>query len=944
MPDWRDRIRNPDCTLCPLHESAEHVCLLGSGPPRAKVMIIGEAPGAREDDEHRAFVGRAGQLLDKSLDDLTDIRREDCYVSNVAKCRPPLNATPTRREAKICTDTYLWDEIEHVKPDFILLLGNSPLQAVLGKSGILKQHGSVFKRNIRGRSVTLMATIHPAGVLRNPSWAEPYGMDIQRFGRMVAGEATSPATRIFLAMTRRHLELLQRRLNEAAEVTWDVETYTVPAEAPYVRSNLQDWHGDESMIVCMAFTWQDGLSVVVPIHHSETPWRDPAGVLHWLLKVLQRKAVNGHNLKYDARWAASKGHRLGQHFCTMIAAHMLDENRSKGLKNLSRIILGADAYDVGEELRDAYHMPLRRLAIYNGKDTDYTHRLKKRFAAQLAKEPRVDKVFRELMMPASEALVDIERTGVWLDPVRWRERHEEAAERKQVLYDYINRWVPKDLRPINLNSPQQVGRLLFEQLDLPVLERTKTGAPSTREGVLLRLAKMHKATTAMIKYRKWAKYLNTYLEPWWYEHMDANGRIHSNYKLFGTVTGRLSGEGGIQQVPRDPFIRSIIGAPPGWLFVAADFSQIELRIAAMLSGENRMLRQFMHGEDIHMERAIKSSYGRIIHDTHMLLVRSGLPSNRAGAEVLSELWDQAPQGGTAVHQLEKAYKAWQESGGRKRWQSVRPSQSDVARWLDLRNPKEVQSQEFVRAVRERAIPLFASQGRGSKERSSLELADAVSFMSRVGASVAQELPEWKERRKKAKAISFGFVYGMSAGKFSDYAFESYDLEISPEEAQHDRELFFQDYPALRPWHERQRRLARRYHRVVSPIGRVRHLTNILSADKDVRAEAERQAINSPVQSFASDLMLFALIRLHQLMPDREARIVGTVHDSILFEIKEEHVHKWCPLVKLVMEDMDRVRGTFGCDVTVPIVADIELGSHWAEGSPYMKETDYAAVT
>jgi DNA polymerase-1 len=320
----------------------------------------------------------------------------------------------------------------------------------------------------------------------------------------------------------------------------------------------------------------------------------------------------------------------------------------------------------------------------------------------------------------------------------------------------------------------------------------------------------------MIKYRKWAKYLNTYLEPWRYEHMDDRGRIHSNYKLFGTVTGRLSGEGGIQQVPRDPFIRSIIGAEPGWLFVAADYSQVELRIAAMLAGEKRMLRQYLRGEDIHMIRACRMT-GKLSVDVT------------------------------------------------------------------------------------------------------------------------------KEERKKAKAVNFGYIYGMSWQKFMLYAFENYELEITAEEAERDRELFFEDYPGLRPWHERQRRLANRYQRVVSPIGRVRHLTSILSQDKDVRSEAERQAINSPVQSLASDLMLFALIRLHKMMPAREARIVGTVHDSILFEVRVEHVHKWAPIIRMVMEDMDRVRQTFGAEITVPIVADIEIGTHWAEGSPYDKEKDYAPL-
>lgn len=792
-----------------MHIGAEHVCLMGSGPADAEIVVVGEAPGAREDDEHRAFVGPAGMLLNKSLSELAGVERDECYVTNVAKCRPPENRTPERKEVKICTDTYLRRELDMVKPQFMLLLGNSALQGVVGKSGITKHNGSTFKVDYEGGRATAMASLHPAAILRNPKWAQAFGMDIQRFGRMVRGEATSPVTDVRIIRTRKHLAWLLRELADAQIISWDIETYTAPAEPPYVRSNFQEWWGDDSMIASISFTWKAGCSAVVPLWHERSPWKDPKDVLERLKPVMERDDCKyvGHNVKFDARWMAAKGIEVPQTFCTMLAAHMIDENRPKGLKSLSRTILGADAYDVGEELGNAREMPLRKLCIYNGKDTDYTYRLYKQFRPKLVEEERVARVFNKLMMPASEALVDIERTGVYLDPERWRERHDKALENREKLYAYINRWVPPDMRPINLNSPPQVGRFLFEHLGLPVIQKTKTGNASTAEPVLLRLAHEHKAPTAMIKYRKWAKYLSTYLLPWWFEHRDLDGRIHSNYKLFGTVTGRLSGEGGIQQVPRDPFIRSIIGAQPGWLFLQADYSQVELRIAAMLANERRMLRQYAAGEDIHMLRAMKMT-GKLAEDVT------------------------------------------------------------------------------------------------------------------------------KEERKKGKAVNFGYIYGMGAAKFVIYAFDNYGLKVTPEEAETDREGFFEDYPAFRPWHERQRRLARRYHQVASPIGRVRHLPDILSQDKDVRAESERQAINSPVQSFASDLMLMSLVTLHPQLPTDEARIVGTVHDSLLFEIREDMVDEYAPLIRDTMEDMGIVRKKFGTDVTVPIKVDIEVGTHWAEGEPW----------
>lgn len=811
MADFRDKLRDPQCELCALHKDAQYVCLMGSGPKRADIMVVGEAPGQREDDEHRAFTGKAGQLLDLALKEYAGLNRDEIYVTNVAKCRPPNNRTPELREIKACVESYLWDEIAQVKPRFVLLLGNSALKGVTKQSGIMKKAGMVWTKQLAGVPVEVMATVHPAAVLRNPKNVDLFTADIARFGRLVRGQKQESDTKIKIIRTVAQMKWLLHELMQAPVISFDLETYTEPAQAPYIHTNFQDWHPEASRVVSIAFSWKEGQAAVVPIWHVNTPWKDPDAAFAALRPALTRSNAKyiGHNEKFDARWCHSKDIPVKQTFCTMLAAHMLEENRSKGLKPLSRIMLGVDAYDVGEELSAAHKMPLRRLCVYNGKDTDYTLRLYRVLKEQLKQDERAARVFMKLMMPASNALVDVERHGVWIDPERWQERHDEAQVNVSKLYRYINRYVDPSLRPINLRSPPQVGRWLFEDLDLPVIIKTKTGNPSTKEAVILQLMydHPHPGLKALLKYRKWAKYLSTYLIPWWYEHRDANGRIHSNYKLFGTVTGRLSGEGGIQQVPRDPFIRSIIGAPPGWTFVQADYSQIELRIAAMLAHEQVMLRAYSRGDDIHMQRAMRMT-GKLAKDVT------------------------------------------------------------------------------------------------------------------------------KEERKKAKAVNFGFLYGMGHKKFVSYAFENYEVRVSEGEAQVVRDGFFSDYPALRAWHERQRRLARRYGVVYSPLGRARHLPDINSADKDVQAEAERQAINSPVQSTASDMMLSALVSLHGQMDPEEAAVVGTVHDSILFEVRDECVDEYCRLIKETMEDIERVERMFRCEITVPIVADVETGTHWAEGTPW----------
>lgn len=789
MPNWKDKIRNPDCELCPLHEHAEYVCLMGSGPKNADVMVIGEAPGAREDEEHRAFVGPAGKLLDELLSQ-AGLTRDDCYITNVAKCRPPENRTPELRELKICASEYLSKEIAAVEPRFILLLGNSALRGMVGRSGITKYRGTTFPLG----ATTAMAAFHPAYALRNPKHLVALQADFKRFGRLVRGEPDpeAAATKVKIVKTKKHLLWLKRQLAKAEVISYDIET-----------TGLEEWH-DDSRIVSISFSWAQGQAVVVPLWHHASPWeRSWKSVLLGLKPELEREDAKyiAHNGKFDCRWLARFGVFVPQTFDTMLAAHLLDENRPKGLKPLSQVLLGVSAYDIGDDVRDAYNVPLRRLAIYNGKDTDYTLRLYYLFRQQLIEEPRLARIFKFLMMPASNALTRIERGGMYLDVERTEKILKKVTAEVNKAESELRSYVPEYNRDnINFNSHPQVGHWLFTELGLPIIERTGKGAPSSKESVLLRLAKEHPAPKALLEYRAWIK-KQQFLASW-LERVDEKGRVHTNYKLAGTTTGRLSSEKpNLQQVPREGIMRTCFGAPKNYYFIQADYSQVELRIAAMVSGDPTMLRAYLTGEDLHMKTACETT-------------------------------------------------GWT------------PDQVD------------------------------------------------------------------KETRKKAKAVNFGFLYGMGAPKFVEYARDNYDVEVSLEEAQAIRERFFQTYSRLRPWHDRQRRLVRRYQRVQSPIGRVRHLSDVQSSDKNVQAEAERQAINSPVQSLASDLMLLSLVRLSDTLPQRDARIVGTVHDSILLEARASVAFDVANTVKEVMEDMSPVKKMFGYEITVPIVADVEVTQHW----------------
>src|SRR5262245_30380885 len=156
-----DHLMDADCTLCPLHETTDRVCVGGDGPADARVMIIGEAPGYNEERTGRVFSGAAGQEMDKMLK-RAGLDRRKIYVTNAVKCRPPDNRTPERWEAKICADTYLQRELEALNPSHVLLLGNAALTSVAKKSGITKHRG--IRLDVKGQPAnrTIMAAFHPA--------------------------------------------------------------------------------------------------------------------------------------------------------------------------------------------------------------------------------------------------------------------------------------------------------------------------------------------------------------------------------------------------------------------------------------------------------------------------------------------------------------------------------------------------------------------------------------------------------------------------------------------------------------------------------------------------------------------------------------------------------------------------------------------------------------
>lgn len=801
-------LANPNCNLCPLHEETSRVCIPVNTPTRLlkkdgkplRILVVGEAPGASEESTGKLFSGNAGRLLDQALKDV-GIKREWLYVTNGVKCRPLDNRAPTAREIRVCSSTYLSQEIEAIQPDFGLVLGNGGCQAIFGKKGITSLNGTTTEKY----GIPWVAAFHPAAVLRNPRYRAPFQGALLVFARLIRDEEGIPTTETTLVNDKATLRELIDQLDQAEMASIDVETWSSHPSVGRFKGGGLAWWAQDFVITTINFSFRAGYSYVLPLDHIEARWSDWTKVRDIIKPHMERvpKWIM-HNGKYDSKCLEMIGINVRHGFDTMGAEYAIDENNLKSLGFMSQVYLGAPEY---KELVDKSKMrteDLNLMAEYGGKDSDYTYRLEKVVGRRLRDEPLAYRLYDRLLHPADLVLTDVELRGVPLDKEKLVDRATECDARialaEEKVYD-LTGW------EFNLNSPAQLGDILFGKLDFPVIETTKTGKPSTREGVLIGLKSFDDGgiIESILDFRKWRGYSSRYLGPW-PSLADHRWRLHSHFKPYHTVTGRLSSENpNLQQVPRDTFIRGIIGGRPGWTILEADYSQAEMRLAAHYSQDKTMMRIFNAGRDVHMETAM------------------------------------------------------------------------------------------------------AVTGKAEEEISS-------------------------EERKMAKAVNFGFLYGMGWNKFMEYAKENYELDVTEAEAKMARKDFFAQFRALPGWHARQRKKAKRNGYVLSAIGRKRHLHDIHSSNEGIRNEAERQAINSPVQSLASDMMLLAMIELGRILDTNECRLISTVHDSIIFEVRDDLVDKYIPTILGVMEDTERLVDDFECMLTVPIKADIKYGSHWAEGA------------
>ena len=333
---------------------------------------------------------------------------------------------------------------------------------------------------------------------------------------------------------------------------------------------------------------------------------------------------------------------------------------------------------------------------------------------------------------------------------------------------------------------------------LKVIEKTAKGVPSVSSDVLVNYVG-NPVVDDLLEYRRLTK-LETFIKSW--DKIQVNDRIYPSFNITARTGRTTCNNPNLQNIPQDKNVRNLIEARPGWVIKEQDYSQIELRVASMFSGDENMQHAYQSGSDLH-SKTTELLFG----DTSHL----------------------SPQ-------------------------------------------------------------------------------------------------EQKRKRTEAKSMNFGFLYGMSAKTFVDYA-KGYNLNITEEQSEGFRNDFFKAYPRLLTWHEECKEYARKNGYTWSPIGRKRFLHDINSSNFKLRGQAERQSINSGVQGFASDMCISALSDIvfsDEIDHDR-CIVLGSVHDAILFEIREDYVDEVSPIINRLMEKPSIIEGI---DIPIPIIADSEVGKAW----------------
>ncbi|MDD5240878.1 MAG: DNA polymerase I [Sulfuricella sp.] len=372
-----------------------------------------------------------------------------------------------------------------------------------------------------------------------------------------------------------------------------------------------------AQIVGISLATEAGTAAYIPLahHYAGAPQQlDRATALARLKPFLEDPARPklGQNLKYDKHIFANHGIALnGIVHDTLLQSYVLESHRSHDMDSLALRHLGAKTITYAEVAgKGAKQIGFDQVDIdtatrYAAEDADITLQLHQALYPQIEPDARLNHIYRNIEMPLLDVLFTVERNGVLLDAKLLARQSQELGQSMMRLEAEAHQLAGQ---PFNLNSPKQIQEILFNQLGLPVKKKTPGGTPSTDEDVLQELALDYPLPKVLLEYRGLTKLKSTYTDKLPRMVDPQTGRVHTSYNQAVAVTGRLaSSDPNLQNIPvrtqEGRRIREAFVAPPGSHIVAADYSQIELRIMAHLSGDQSLLKAFDAGEDIHRATA-----------------------------------------------------------------------------------------------------------------------------------------------------------------------------------------------------------------------------------------------------------------------------------------------------------------------------------------------------
>jgi DNA polymerase I len=556
-------------------------------------------------------------------------------------------------------------------------------------------------------------------------------------------------------------------------------------------------------LVGMSFSFQAGEAYYVPCPADQDAVKK---LLDAFRPLFESGSVTwiGQNLKYD--WLVLKWYDVepkGPLFDTMLAHYVIEPEGKRNMDLLSAQFLGYEPVHIEEligkkgkgqgNMRD---VALEKIKDYAAEDADITLQLKQTFYPQLAAKA-VEKVFYEVENPLVRVLTDMEFEGIRVDMEFLREYSKELEREAKLAEERVYSQAGEIF---NLASPKQLGEVLFEKMKLdPKAKKTKTGQYATGEDVLLKLAVKHQIVDDILAFRELTKLKSTYVDALPAMINRKTGRVHTSYAQAVAVTGRLSSNNpNLQNIPirteRGREIRkAFIPRNEEFVLVSADYSQIELRIVAAISGDPNMCAAFLEGKDIHTATAAK-----------------------------------------------------------------------------------------VFGVEEKDVT--------------------------------------KEMRYKAKSVNFGIIYGQGAFGLAD------NLGISRSEAKEIIDNYKKQFAGIQQYMDKTMNFARENGYVETLMGRKRWLKDINSANFTIRGFAERNAINSPIQGTAADMIKLAMIRVHEEFRRGgfRSKMLLQVHDELVFDAHKDELDIIKPIIMRCMQT------ALPLPQGVPADAEIGSGINWLE--------------